>query len=52
MNPYGLEFDAIDLIKKRDGSYVFLELNPNGQYGRVEGLTGPTISKVIAGQFV
>jgi hypothetical protein len=51
ISPYGLEFDAIKLIKKRDGSYVFLELNPNSRYGCVEAVTGSAISKAIASQF-
>jgi glutathione synthase/RimK-type ligase-like ATP-grasp enzyme len=37
---YGLAFGAIDLIKTPDGRYVFLELNPNGQWAWLEELTG------------
>ncbi len=37
---YGLEFGAIDLIKTPDGRYVFLEINPNGQWAWLEELTG------------
>ena len=29
---YGLNFSAIDLIVRPDGEYVFLEINPNGQW--------------------
>lgn len=29
---YGLNFGAIDLIATPDGRYVFLEINPNGQF--------------------
>ena len=29
---YGLNFSAIDLILTPDGRYVFLEINPNGQW--------------------
>jgi hypothetical protein len=47
---FGLRFGAIDLIKTVDGRYVFLELNPNGQYGWVEKLTGLPISRAIAEQ--
>jgi len=36
---YGLAFGAIDLIRRPDGEYVFLELNPNGQWLWVEELT-------------
>lgn len=37
---YSLEFSAIDLARHVDGSYVFFELNPNGQWAWVEQLTG------------
>lgn len=29
---YGLNFGAIDLVHTPDGRYVFLEINPNGQF--------------------
>jgi glutathione synthase/RimK-type ligase-like ATP-grasp enzyme len=45
---FGLEYGAIDLIRTPDGGYVFLEINANGQYGWVEGLTGMPISRAIA----
>jgi hypothetical protein len=44
----GLAFGAIDLIRRPDGSYVFLEINPNGQWLWVEELTGLPISWAIA----
>src|SRR5262249_15780281 len=34
-----LEYGAIDLIVTSEGSYVFLEINPSGQFGWIEGLT-------------
>lgn len=37
---YGLKFAAIDFVRARDGRYVFLELNPNGQWAWLEQLTG------------
>jgi hypothetical protein len=37
---YGLEFAAIDLVRARDGRYVFLEINPNGQWAWLEQVTG------------
>lgn len=37
---YGLSFAAIDLAIRPDGSYVFFEVNPNGQWAWVEQLTG------------
>ena len=29
---YGLNFGAVDLVSTPDGRYVFLEINPNGQF--------------------
>lgn len=43
-----LVFGAIDLIKKPNGEYVFLEINPAGQWQWVEVLTKLPISKAIA----
>lgn len=42
-----LEFGAIDLIKTPDGKYVFLEINPNGQWVWIENQTGQKISESI-----
>lgn len=36
----GLAFGAIDMILTPDGQYVFLEINPNGQWYWIEMLTG------------
>lgn len=41
-------FGAIDLILTPDGEYVFLEINPNGQWAWVEDRTGLPISDAIA----
>ncbi|OGG72579.1 hypothetical protein A3A38_04640 [Candidatus Kaiserbacteria bacterium RIFCSPLOWO2_01_FULL_53_17] len=43
-----LVFGAIDLIRTPDGRYVFLEVNPAGQWQWVEALTAMPISKAIA----
>jgi glutathione synthase/RimK-type ligase-like ATP-grasp enzyme len=47
---FGLEFGAIDMALGKDGEYVFLEINPNGQFGWIEEKTGLRISKAIAAQ--
>ncbi|MBX7220857.1 MAG: hypothetical protein K1Y36_12980 [Blastocatellia bacterium] len=39
----GLVFGCIDLILTPDDRYVFLEINPNGQWGWIESLTGMPI---------
>ncbi|GAA2211368.1 hypothetical protein GCM10009850_068270 [Nonomuraea monospora] len=44
----GVSFGAIDLILTPDGEYVFLEINPNGQWAWIEDLTGLPISDAIA----
>lgn len=42
-----LQFGAIDLIKTKSGDYVFLEVNPNGQWVWIENETGLPISNAI-----
>ncbi|MBZ5857322.1 hypothetical protein [Flavihumibacter profundi] len=42
-----LSFGAIDLIKDKDGNYIFLEINPNGQWAWIETQTGLNISEAI-----
>lgn len=44
----GLEYGAIDLIRQKDGSHVFLEINSEGQFGWIEKLTGLPISEALA----
>jgi glutathione synthase/RimK-type ligase-like ATP-grasp enzyme len=43
----GLCYGAIDMVLTPDGRYVFLEINPNGQYLWIENLTGLHISDAI-----
>jgi glutathione synthase/RimK-type ligase-like ATP-grasp enzyme len=43
----GLQYGAIDLILSPSGEYVFLEINPSGQYGWIESLTGLPITAAI-----
>lgn len=42
-----LNFGAIDLILDEMGNYVFLEINPNGQWAWIERLLGLDISGAI-----
>jgi biotin carboxylase len=44
----GLAYGAIDLILDEDGRFVFLELNPTGEYNFVEVRAGLRISEAIA----
>jgi hypothetical protein len=48
MSMSGLVFGAIDLILRPDGTYVFLEVNPAGQWHWIETMTGLPISEAIA----
>ncbi|WP_433247741.1 MvdC/MvdD family ATP grasp protein [Streptosporangium sp. CA-135522] len=43
----GLVYGAIDLILTPDGRYVFLEINPNGQWLWIEEATGLPISRAL-----
>jgi ribosomal protein S6-L-glutamate ligase RimK-like protein len=42
-----LQYGAIDMILTPDNRYIFLEINPSGQYGWVQHLTGMNISSAI-----
>jgi len=44
----GLLYGAIDMIVTPEGEYVFLEINPSGEYGWIEDLTHMPISAAIA----
>ncbi len=48
---FGLRMGCIDMIVTPDNRYVFLEINPNGQWGWVEKETGMPIAKAIAELF-
>jgi glutathione synthase/RimK-type ligase-like ATP-grasp enzyme len=41
-----LEFGAIDLVESSDG-YIFLEINPNGQWAWIQQRTGAPISDAL-----
>jgi hypothetical protein len=43
----GLRYGAIDLILTPDGRYVFLEINPGGQFAWIELATGMPITDAI-----
>lgn len=47
----GLNFGAIDMIKNKKGDYVFLEINPNGQWLWLEIETGAMISNALINLF-
>ncbi|MBB2911293.1 glutathione synthase/RimK-type ligase-like ATP-grasp enzyme [Streptosporangium becharense] len=43
----GLSYGAFDLVLTPDDRYVFLEINPNGQWLWIEELTGLPISEAV-----
>lgn len=45
---FALRFATLDLINTPDDRYVFLELNPNGEWDWIEGMTGLPIAGSIA----
>lgn len=47
-----LKFGAIDLIKDKSGEYIFLEINPNGQWAWIENETGMQISEAIINELI
>lgn len=44
----GLRYSAFDLIRSKDGRYIFLETNPSGQWLWLENITGTAITAGIA----
>ena len=48
----GLNFGAIDLVVNSKGDYIFLEINPNGQWQWLEYFTGINISGAIADMLI
>lgn len=48
----GLIYGAIDLIVDQNGNYVFLEINPAGQYGWLDALVQEKISKALARELI
>ncbi len=47
LNLLDISFGAIDMIKTPTGEYIFLEINPNGQWAWIEIDTGLKISDAI-----
>lgn len=43
----GLAFGAIDLVLSKEDRYVFLEINPNGQWAWLEQITGVPLSDAL-----
>lgn len=52
MDAIGLKYGAIDLIETPDGSFVFLEVNPSGQWGWIADLAGLPIPEAVVEMLV
>jgi glutathione synthase/RimK-type ligase-like ATP-grasp enzyme len=52
MKKLGLVYGAIDMRLHPDGTYVFLEINPAGQFLFIEDITGQAIAKSVAKNLV
>lgn len=52
MKSMGLFFGAIDMIRQKDGQYVFLEVNPQGEWGMLQRDLGYSIGETIAEKLV
>lgn len=48
MSAFGLVYGALDFVVTPDGHWVFLEVNPGGQYGWIESCTGVPLTGVLA----
>ena len=48
MEGVDLRYGAIDLIETPDGEFVFLEVNPSGQWGWIADLGGLPIPEAVA----
>lgn len=48
MEEIGLTYGAIDLIETPEGNYVFLEVNPSGQWGWIEHYADLGIPQAVA----
>lgn len=52
LKQFGLSYGAIDMVLTPQNEYVFLEINPGGQYQWIEDLTRLPISQAICDQLL
>ncbi|WP_315823841.1 hypothetical protein [Paraflavitalea speifideaquila] len=52
MNNLGLLFGAIDMIRQPNGDYVFLEVNPQGEWGMLQKYLCYPIADTIADKLI
>lgn len=52
MQALGLSFGAIDMIRQPDGAYIFLEVNPQGEWGMLQKCLSYPIGETIAKKLI
>jgi glutathione synthase/RimK-type ligase-like ATP-grasp enzyme len=52
MQRLGLTFGAIDMIKHTNGDYIFLEVNPQGEWGMIQKYLNYPIGETIAQKLI
>lgn len=52
MRQLDLTFGAIDIIKNKSGEYVFVEVNPQGEWGMLQKYLGYPIGETIAQKLI
>lgn len=52
MRQLGLSFGAIDVIRNKEGDYVFLEVNPQGEWGMLQKYLDYPIGQTIAKKLI
>ncbi|NYH77532.1 hypothetical protein FHR84_000846 [Actinopolyspora biskrensis] len=48
LDSFGLDYGALDFVVTPDGDWVFLEINPGGQYGWLESATDHPLTSTLA----
>ena len=52
MRKLKLNTGSIDLIKSIDNQYIFLEVNPSGQFGMVEDACNYNLHELVAASLI
>lgn len=52
LSSLGLQYGCIDMMVTPEDEYVFLEINPNGQWWFIEERAGLPVGKAIAGLLI
>lgn len=52
MQRLNLGFGAIDMIRNREGAYIFLEVNPQGEWGMLQKELNYKIGETLAEKLI